>query len=101
MALADAITNSMPHANTNTYAAIAHLAGEWKGIDRFIVITDEQATDFPTYGKPTIPTVGKKNYVINVAPHKVGLSKGHGYTTINGWSERVLDFIRWDEAHEE
>jgi len=31
--------------------------------------------------------------VINVAPYKSGISHGNGWTHIDGWSERVLDYI--------
>jgi hypothetical protein len=31
--------------------------------------------------------------VINVAPYKRGISYGNGWTHIDGWSERVLDYI--------
>lgn len=99
MALRDAIRNSQPHRNTHLYGAVQTLAThpDWKKADRVIIITDEQATDKPTRG--ALARVGKKGYIINVAPYKVEVfTRGH-YTHINGFSERVLDFIRWDEAN--
>src|SRR5437016_13291208 len=32
-------------------------------------------------------------YVVNVAPYKHGISYGSGWTHIDGWSERIIDYI--------
>jgi hypothetical protein len=52
-----------------------------------IVITDEQSHD------GILPAWTHKAYVINVAPYQSGISYGSGWTHIDGWSERVLDYI--------
>jgi 60 kDa SS-A/Ro ribonucleoprotein len=31
--------------------------------------------------------------VVNVAPYKNGISYGNGWMHIDGWSERVVDYI--------
>lgn len=57
-------------------------------IDRLIVITDEQSQD--AVGAPKAP----KSYLINVAAYKNGVGYGKAWTHIDGFSERVLDFIQ-------
>ncbi len=37
-------------------------------------------------------------YVVNVAPYKHGISYGSGWTHIDGWSERIIDYIAAVEA---
>ena len=37
-------------------------------------------------------------YVVNVAPYKHGVSYGNGWTDVDGWSERIVDFIAAAEA---
>src|SRR2546427_5125110 len=32
-------------------------------------------------------------YAVNVAPYKHGISYGNGWTHVDGWSERIVDFI--------
>jgi len=58
-----------------------------KGLDRLIVVTDEQSHD------GILPAWTRKACVANVAPYKNGLSYGNGWTHIDGWSERVVDYI--------
>jgi 60 kDa SS-A/Ro ribonucleoprotein len=36
--------------------------------------------------------------VANVAPYKYGISYGNGWTHIDGWSERIVDYIAAVEA---
>lgn len=40
-----------------------------------------------------VPAWTERAYVVNVAPYKPGISYGNGWTHIDGWSERVLDYI--------
>jgi len=35
---------------------------------------------------------------VNVAPHKHGISYKNGWTHIDGWSERIVDYIAAVEA---
>jgi 60 kDa SS-A/Ro ribonucleoprotein len=88
-ALRDAIVNSQAHSATYLKRALSTLQGgkDWAGVGRLIVITDEQSHD------GILPAWTKQAYVINVAPYKSGISYGNGWTHIDGWSERVLDYI--------
>ena len=90
MALKDAINQSQGHGGTYLYHALETLhqkAPNWLNLDRMIVITDEQAHD------GIYSAWIKKSYVINVAPYKNGLSYGNGWRHIDGWSERIFDYI--------
>ena len=93
-ALRDAIVGSQAHSGTYLKRALAQLAekDEWRKLERLIVITDEQSHD----GILTAWT--PKAYVVNVAPYKHGVSYGNGWTHIDGWSERLLDYIAAMEA---
>jgi 60 kDa SS-A/Ro ribonucleoprotein len=88
-ALRDAIVNSQAHSATYLKRALTTLqvTAAWKNVDRLIVVTDEQSHD------GILPAWTRKAYVINVAPYKSGISYGNGWTHIDGWSERVLDYI--------
>lgn len=90
-ALRDAIHSSQPSGGTYLEGAMKSCAVKWKDADRFIVITDEQAHD--GMGKPFC----EKSYCVNVAPYKNGLSYGNGWNRVDGFSERVVDFIRESE----
>ncbi len=91
MALAQAIVASQPHSGTALGAAIEGVNRQVP-YDRLIVITDEQASD--RVSRPL-----GRGYVINVAPYKHGVGYG-AWVHIDGWSERVLDFIRETEGAE-
>jgi hypothetical protein len=96
-ALQDAIHDSQPHQGTYLKRALEMLrdAGPetgWRGLDRVVVITDEQSHD------GILPAFTKLAYVVNVAPYQHGVSYGDGWTHIDGWSERVIDYIREVEA---
>jgi len=93
-ALRDAITGSQTHAGTYLKRALSELyeKPEWRELDRLIVITDEQSHD------GILRAWTPKAYVVNVAPYKHGLSYGNGWTHIDGWSERVLDYIAMAEV---
>lgn len=86
VALRDAIVKSQPHGSTMLGASLAKL-NDREPYDRIIVITDEQSHDAVGAPRPGAP-----GYMINVATYEHGV--GHGpWTRINGFSERVLDFI--------
>jgi 60 kDa SS-A/Ro ribonucleoprotein len=94
MALADVISKAiMPRGGTPTYAAGRWCRENWK-VDRFILLTDGQATDHGVL----YPVGRKTNYVVQIAPHKLGVAAKGGYVEVNGFSERVVDFIA---AHED
>src|SRR5271168_3822479 len=88
-ALRDAITGSQAHSGTYLKRALTqlHEKPEWRGLDRVIVITDEQTHD------GILPARTPRAYVVNVAPEKHGVSYGNGWTHVDGWSERIVDYI--------
>jgi 60 kDa SS-A/Ro ribonucleoprotein len=88
-ALRDAIVKSQAHSGTYLKRALSTLKAwtEWSEVERVIVVTDEQSHD------GILPAWTEKAYLINVAPYKSGISYGNGWTHIDGWSERVLDYI--------
>lgn len=87
-ALRDAIIGSQHHAST--YLAAALLSFK-KDVDRTIVITDEQSQD------GCAPPVGF-GWMINVASNQNGVGYG-SWTTITGFSEAVVQYIREFEAN--
>jgi 60 kDa SS-A/Ro ribonucleoprotein len=88
-ALRDAIVKSQAHSGTYLKLALTqlHESAAWQKLSRLIVITDEQSHD------GILPAWTPKAYVVNVAPYKHGVSYGNGWTHIDGWSERVVDYI--------
>lgn len=60
--------------------------------DRLIVITDEESQD-------PVPAPKAKGYMINVATYGKSVTFGP-WNHVDGWSERVLDFVRELEADE-
>lgn len=88
LALVQTIKRSQPNASTYLGAAVERLNQE--PLDRLIVITDEQTAD-------RVPNPTAKGYLINVASNTHGVGYGP-WTHIDGWSERVLDFIHEYEA---
>jgi len=93
-ALRDAIVSSQPHSSTYLKRALTELRDKraWSDLDRVIVITDEQSHD------GIAPAWTPKAYVVNVAPYQHGVSYGNGWTHIDGWSERVVDYIAATES---
>lgn len=93
-ALRDAIVNSQPHSSTYLKRALVELRDKhgWERLDRVIVITDEQSHD------GIAPAWTPRAYVVNVAPYQHGVSYGNGWTHIDGWSERVVDYIAATES---
>src|SRR5271170_640249 len=92
-ALRDGITGSQAHSGTYLKKALTELSEkpEWKQLDRVIVITDEQSHD------GILRAWTRKAYVVNVAPHQHGVSYGNGWTHVDGWSERIVDYIAASE----
>jgi hypothetical protein len=86
-ALRDAITGAQPHGGTELGKAVRSLPAR----DRLIVITDEQSHD---------PVPQMKGYLINVASNKNGVGYGQ-WVHIDGWSNKVLDYIvKFESANE-
>jgi 60 kDa SS-A/Ro ribonucleoprotein len=88
-ALRDGIVKSQAHSGTHLKRALTQLSGQadWQKLDRLIVISDEQSHD------GILPAWTPRAYVVNVAPYKHGVSYGNGWTHVDGWSERVIDYI--------
>jgi len=80
---------------TNTEAALRHVAKKCPDFDRTVLLTDEQAHD------GIYPAWTKYAYVVNVAPYKPGLEATQkGWTRINGFSERLIDWMRLAEEEQ-
>src|SRR4029077_21274252 len=88
-ALRDAIVGSQAHSGTYLKRALTqlHEKQEWRELERLIVITDEQSHD------GILRAWAPRAYAVNVAPYKHGVSYGNGWTHIDGWSERIVDYI--------
>ncbi|MGB6496678.1 MAG: TROVE domain-containing protein, partial [Candidatus Acidiferrum sp.] len=88
-ALRDAISGSQAHSGTYLKRALMELRekADWRKLDRVIVITDEQTHD------GILPAWAPRAYVVNVAAYKHGVSYGNGWTHVDGWSERIVDYI--------
>jgi 60 kDa SS-A/Ro ribonucleoprotein len=90
-ALRDAILSSQPHMGTQTAAAITQMHQYHPRYDRLILITDEQSHD-----GIVSPAPQSLAYALNVGTYQNGIGYGR-WTHIDGWSEKVLDFIREEE----
>ncbi len=88
LALVDTIKRSQPNGSTYLGASVARLNQET--FDRLIVITDEQSHD-------PVPSPTSRGYLINVASNTHGVGYGP-WVHVDGWSERVLDFVREYES---
>lgn len=84
-ALADAIKTSQGCSGTCVAASIKETDGDY---DRTIVITDEQSHD-----RVVNPKGHNKAYIINVGSYQNGINH-QAWTTITGFSEAVLDYIK-------
>lgn len=95
MALRDAINGSQQHSSTQLAGALNLLKAAAPAVHRLIVITDEQSQD------GGVASWAKHGYVINVRSYQHGLSYGNGWQHIDGFSERVLDWIsEYEKGHD-
>ncbi len=94
LGLIDAVKQGMQTlgGSTNTAAALKILQTKCPSIDRVILLTDEQAHD------GIHPAWANHSYIINVAPYQPGLETGGRWVRINGWSERIIDWIKANES---
>lgn len=90
--LINGIIQSQEHNGTLLARSLTTLKGIVPTPDRIIVITDEQSQD------GNIPNWAKHGYLCNVAPYKPGLEVSGGWHRVNGWSERIVDWIASTEA---
>lgn len=87
-ALRDALDKSQQHGGTNLGVSLRHISSSPR--DRVIVFTDEQSYDRP-------PSPGcDKGYIVNVDAYENGVNHAD-WTTISGFSESVIDYIRESE----
>lgn len=89
------LVDAIRHAGgggTNLEASLRTLKAKQPTLDRIIVITDEQAHD------GILPCWATHGYVVNVAGYQPALDVRHGWTRISGWSERLVDWLRLEEA---
>ena len=89
--LVTGIVQSQSHGWTYLSVALNELQSIFKG-QRLIIITDEQSHD----GMKSAWC--EHSYLINVAPYKPGLDISQGWKRINGWSERLADWISLEET---
>lgn len=90
MAMVDTLSRSQRHGGTYLGRAVSVVAQQ--KLDRLVVITDEQSHD-------AVPSPHTLGYMINVASYGRGVGYGP-WVHIDGWSERVLDFIAEHEQGE-
>lgn len=86
------ITNSQPHGGTMLAESLRKLYTVVPKFDRIIVVTDEQSQD--GIANPA----DAKAYLVNVAAYRPALDVSGRWTRISGFSERIVDFIRWEET---
>lgn len=91
LGLIPAIDRSQQHGGTYLAGALQALQAKVPQADRIIVVTDEQSHD--GNGRNWTP----RGYICNVAPYKPGLETEGGWYRINGWSERIVDWIIAEE----
>lgn len=75
--------------------ATDYVAQREKGVDRTIVVTDEQDCDIS--GSPQSAKPLGRGYIINVSNNKNGIGYGT-WTHVSGWSEAIVDYIRVAES---
>jgi 60 kDa SS-A/Ro ribonucleoprotein len=85
------INQSQQHGGTELAGALQRLKGYVPNATRVIVVTDEQSSD------GNIPKWTERGYICNVAPYRPGLETSGGWVRVNGWSERLVDWIRLEE----
>jgi 60 kDa SS-A/Ro ribonucleoprotein len=88
MALVEAIRDSQLHSSTRTGDAVRSINANTQ-YDRCIIFTDEQSHD-------PVPNPKGIGYIINVAAYENGIGNAT-WTTINGMSEAVIDYIQQSE----
>jgi 60 kDa SS-A/Ro ribonucleoprotein len=103
MALVDEITKGRHDLGGGGIFLVDCLDWVWddlhhKAPDRLIVLTDEQDCSGRGFKPEDAHPFGRFNYLINVSVNKNGIGYGSKWTHVDGWSERVLDFILEDET---
>jgi hypothetical protein len=91
-AVSELLSNSQVHGGTYLGNAMQEL-NIYETYDRVIIFTDEQSADI-------VPNPKGKGYILNVASYENGINSG-AYTTITGFSEAALEYIRLSEKSSE
>lgn len=86
-ALRDALSSSQNHSGTRLGSSLAMIQNSPR--DRIIVFTDEQSYDRPT----KVASGCSKAYIANIAAYENGINHD-AWTTISGFSEAIVDYIR-------
>jgi hypothetical protein len=91
IAMIDAIIGSQMHGGTDLFGAVRKVRDKHPN-DRLLVITDEQTTRdrFDTAHEK----MGKRSYLVNVAPYQNGVGYGADWIHIDGFSESVIGFMQ-------
>lgn len=89
--LIDSLWRSQPNGGTNLGESLEQIKPVIQGYDRVVVITDEQAHDY------IVDCGCDKQYILNVAPYKVGLETGGKWIRISGFSTSIIDWMLQEE----
>ena len=84
-ALRDAINRSQSHCGTYMWKSVETVLRK-NNYQRLIVITDEQTADRPIQA-------AVNSYIINISTNKNGVGYEYGYKHINGFSDKVFEYI--------
>jgi 60 kDa SS-A/Ro ribonucleoprotein len=94
-----AALRSIPNGGTLLGQCLEIIKGVVPDYDRIVVVTDEQANGMgDARSNPLIKAWTKYAYLINVAPYAPGLDTSGGWTRVNGWSDRIVDWISYEET---
>ncbi len=92
LGLVQGIGQSQQHTSTYLRRALEVVKEKVVGLDRVVVVTDEQSQD------GTLPAWTERAYLVNVASYAPALSIVGGWKRISGWSERLVDWIALEET---
>ena len=90
--LARIIVECMPHGGTRLAHAVAAFRDAVPGLDRLVILTDEQGQDGPGGAG------GLETFVVNVASTQRGLAWEGRVTRIDGWSGAIVRFLAQEIA---
>lgn len=88
-AMVQAVREVINPVGTLLGSAVRTIYREYPECDRIIVVTDEQSADRP-------PQPQGRGYIVNVGSYQNGIGYGP-WTTIDGWSEAIVEYIRANE----
>lgn len=92
LAMLNGVRDSQPHSSTRLSEALKAMLKHAGAPDRVIVVTDEQTHD----GIAPLPD-GVRGYLVNVAAERPALELSGRWHRVNGFSERIVDWIRFEE----